>query len=518
MKIFLVSSVYLLVVALFVMPVAAADNEYPINNVTAEIQSMISNKQHHQIINELTDRLKYKEDAEIYYQRAKEKIKLFNKITTFAKSQTGYEKLSENEVRQLKELEILVNKLKSDAISDLNMSIKFNPKSPKYLLERAGINDNIDNNIEDLSNAIKLSPKDKTIYIRRAEQLLDKYNTSFNDCIPSSKCSDASKKKLLDFFPAIISDYSTAIKISSKDPEIYFKRADIYNRALFQINLNPNNDVKIVQKYIKAALADLNYIIKQNDNKSEYYSERALTYKYAEKYENAIKDYSKAIDLKKDCYDYASRAEVYSKLNKHNEAIIDYSSAIRMCNENNVHDIWLRYKTESHFKLAESYFKQNNIVQAINVYRSACNDGLPDACVKSEEFIKKIKRGINWELYGNSNYGEHYYDKSKINKLGNNKKRVWVRNEDSANNKQAIRATYGLPTDSYKNFEYSLIHYELNCDRNEIRMISFIDYENTGKILESAENTNGKYEGIVPDSVSEQLYKNICVLKQTAKE
>lgn len=49
------------------------------------------------------------------------------------------------------------------------------------------------------------------------------------------------------------------------------------------------------------------------------------------------------------------------------------------------------------------------------------------------------------------------------------------------------RSNLRLPTDGYETFAFSLMAYEVNCGSQKFRLISFIDYDSRGKVLESDE-------------------------------
>ena len=72
-------------------------------------------------------------------------------------------------------------------------------------------------------------------------------------------------------------------------------------------------------------------VIKKNPNYGDGYNSRGVAYFNMQRYNEAIKDYNKAISLKPDFVEaYNNRGNAYYVLNKYNEAINDWEKAIQL--------------------------------------------------------------------------------------------------------------------------------------------------------------------------------------------
>ena len=65
--------------------------------------------------------------------------------------------------------------------------------------------------------------------------------------------------------------------------------------------------------------------------------------------------------------------------------------------------------------------------------------------------------------------------------------------------------------EKYKNIkEIQLV--EILCNGNRMRIISVIDYDSKGKVINSQENENTSFTDIPPDCVGDGVLKSICKL------
>ncbi|MBA7532814.1 Photosystem I assembly protein Ycf3 [subsurface metagenome] len=94
---------------------------------------------------------------------------------------------------------------------------------------------------------------------------------------------------------------------------------------------------------------------------TEYFFFRGIVYSLLKKYSNALKDYTKAIELIPEyAHAYYNRGNVYDKLDKHTEALEDYAKAIELDPEdaqayNNRGNTY--YKLDKHTEALEEYSK-----------------------------------------------------------------------------------------------------------------------------------------------------------------
>ncbi len=111
------------------------------------------------------------------------------------------------------------------------------------------------------------------------------------------------------------------------------------------------------QKY-ELALSDWNKAIDINPNFADAYYNRGLLYSDQQKYELALADYSKAIDINPNFADaYYNRGNLYSDLQKYDLALSDYSKAI---------DINPNY--------ANAYYNRGNLYSDLQKYDLALSD------------------------------------------------------------------------------------------------------------------------------------------------
>ncbi|MCA2660318.1 MAG: tetratricopeptide repeat protein [Microcystis sp. M049S2] len=112
-----------------------------------------------------------------------------------------------------------------------------------------------------------------------------------------------------------------------------------------------------LQKY-ELALSDWNKAIDINPNFAKAYNNRGILYSDLQKYDLALSDYSKAIDINpNDAGAYVNRGVLYSDLQKYDLALSDYSKAIDI-NRND----------------AEAYYNRGNLYYDLQKYDLALAD------------------------------------------------------------------------------------------------------------------------------------------------
>ncbi|MCA2656464.1 tetratricopeptide repeat protein [Microcystis sp. M061S2] len=114
------------------------------------------------------------------------------------------------------------------------------------------------------------------------------------------------------------------------------------------------------QKY-ELALSDYTKAIEINPNYANAYYNRGNLYSNQQKYELALSDYSKAIEINpNDAYAYVSRGNLYSDLRKYDLALSDYSKAIEI-NPNDANAYYNRgilYYNQQKYELALSDYSK----------------------------------------------------------------------------------------------------------------------------------------------------------------
>ena len=179
------------------------------------------------------------------------------------------------------------------AIADLTQAIKLNPKDDKAYNNR-GIaykkKADYRRAIADYDKAIKLNPRGHLTYVNRGNVYSDKGN-----------------------YDRAIADYTQAIKLNPKFAEAYNIRSRAY----------------LMKGQYDRAIADYDMVIKLNPKDDTAYTSRASAYDNKGDFERAIADYAKAISLnRRNTIALNGRANAYYDKGKHTRASMDYSLAI----------------------------------------------------------------------------------------------------------------------------------------------------------------------------------------------
>ena len=131
----------------------------------------------------------------------------------------------------------------------------------------------------------------------------------------------------LDNTEKAIADYTKAIERNPQDPANYNLRGNAYT----WYKMNKDNLEKAIADYTKAILHPQRFANKLNSKYAEAYNKRGVAYYYLQKYDLAIADYTKAVELDpKFAWAYHNRGLAYYYLQKYNLAIADYTKAIEL--------------------------------------------------------------------------------------------------------------------------------------------------------------------------------------------
>ena len=141
-----------------------------------------------------------------------------------------------------------------------------------------------------------------------------------------------------------LDDYSQAIQLNSKDPNLYWGRA---------INCYEN------LKEYQAALADYTKVIEKAPNFVEAYFYRGAAYSQLEDYQKALADYTQVIELDPNYTNaYLSRGIIYGQLENYQKAFADFTKVIEKAPD----------FVEAYFYRGAIYHKQGNYPTAISEY------------------------------------------------------------------------------------------------------------------------------------------------------
>jgi tetratricopeptide (TPR) repeat protein len=217
----------------------------------------------------------------------------------------------------------------------------------------------IDIAIRDYLEAIRLSPTYSNAYLNLGYAYLDKKEydkslTVFNKAISSdpkdvnnysAKGSVFQRKKEYD---SAITCYSEIIRLNPRNILGYRNRANVYiakkdyERAISEYNqflridsLNHSAHasrgfLNRVLKIYDAALLDYNNAIRLSPKSITYYSGRAYVYKLMGDTKNAITDFDEYVKLYNKAAAYPIRGNFYREIKKYDLAIADYNKAIEL--------------------------------------------------------------------------------------------------------------------------------------------------------------------------------------------
>jgi Tfp pilus assembly protein PilF len=132
------------------------------------------------------------------------------------------------------------------------------------------------------------------------------------------------------------------------------------------------------------AINDLNKVIELNPKYAPGYRNRAGVFETTGEYSKSIDDYTFAIKLENDAGDYAKRGAAYGKIQKFDDAIKDYSKALEL------NPSWVDY----HLQLGQIYFlnKQYDKVQEEATKAADLNATIPDPYMLSAMAYMVLKK------------------------------------------------------------------------------------------------------------------------------
>lgn len=216
------------------------------------------------------------------------------------------------------------------ALADLNQAVKLNANFAPAFYWRAKVNEKLGNDqlaIDDYTSAIRLNPNVTDTYVCRGN-LYVKTNQD----------------------QLALNDYTKAISLDAKNAEVFFQRGLLYrkmkndNSALADFNqsitLDPNmgkayaerGKIEYDQAKYDPAIADLSKAITLQAASENVYLYRAKCFAKQGKNDDAIKDYSTIIDVykTKDSEMFRERGDLYTLQKNYVAAIKDYNKALTL--------------------------------------------------------------------------------------------------------------------------------------------------------------------------------------------
>ena len=214
------------------------------------------------------------------------------------------------------------------AIQDFNKAIELNPKCSEAYNGRGIAYSKLNQNeraIQDYNRAIQLNPNDDWAYNNRG----------------------VSYMKLKQYEQAI-ADYSKAIELNPNHATAYSNRADTYS------NLNKNEEALQDYEKIFQLVPDCSFILYIS------YAQVCLSLK---QYEKAFKAYDKLLrDNPNNYFALTFRGNAYKKLEKYDLAIEDYNKVIEI--NHGEEPVWYHYRGECYQALGEEQKAQDDFWRA----------------------------------------------------------------------------------------------------------------------------------------------------------
>jgi tetratricopeptide (TPR) repeat protein len=196
--------------------------------------------------------------------------------------------------------------------------------------------------ITEFTNAVNTEPN-AINYLARADIYSDRlYKTEENSYERSSMANKA------------LSDYNSAARLDPNDPDIFNRRASLYNSYL-----NDKN----------AALSDYKKVSELKPNDSWSFLSLGIINYELNNYETSIINYTKSISIYPDGMTYFRRAETFIELEKYKEAISDLTKAISI-SKDTTNESWFVVA----YNIGDIYWKRALTHEKLGNYSSAIND------------------------------------------------------------------------------------------------------------------------------------------------
>lgn len=239
---------------------------------------------------------------------------------------------------------------------------------------------------------------------------------------------------------------------------------------------------------------------------AEYHIKLAKEYVEKNQFNKAVEEWTKAISLRpKDFTLYRLRADLYEKLKQHDKAIRDYTKVIELKPDD-----------------ASNYLSRGSVYVSMGQYREAEAD-FRKACDLEKDFctllteLTEIKRELaeieKWQPYEKSEKESFFYDKTSIRKQSNGHIRVWIKikGDDVSAYIERRKKKY-QKTEGYENYSHSLYLWEFDCNSANAGLISAVDYDDKGKVLDlfNIDKKSLEMTSVIPDSIGYLLYKIVC--------
>jgi tetratricopeptide (TPR) repeat protein len=366
--------------------------------------------------------------------------------------------------------------------------------------------------LDNFNKAAQLNPRSALPQLFKAELLGHMF--VFNTRLNKLGWSDAGRDKLN---AELVGEYTKALAL---DPTL---KPALLSRATAELNL----------KKFKSAIEDYDRVLAIDPGDWVALHDRGLAKVELGNAYDAISDFSATIKLTKrelkQSHYYESRANAYMKTRQWDLAIRDFTTAISLgvggstllMDVGQFRAIYPEYNAASNEAIAR---KLNQTFYSDLTYEGFSKDFLngkpmpsttiPDLYIKrSDAYLAKAdwhrattdyRRAVNgfpdyanaidrWREIGLTADTRNYIDIKTYDDARNDSIKVWIKEGPKLGGDES---------------PYKILRFELNCRANQIRTVSFANYDGAGQIIHSGEG--GKWAGIFPESFGEMLYNGAC--------
>jgi hypothetical protein len=115
-------------------------------------------------------------------------------------------------------------------------------------------------------------------------------------------------------------------------------------------------------------------------------------------------------------------------------------------------------------------------------------------------------KGEDWKPLGVHDICLAYYDTQSITRPSKNIVGVWTREDFTEKGVIAQVEKFGK---KYENLNHSKTFWEINCSEKKFCFQSLTNYNNNGEVIDSSSSPS-KWFFIIPESIGEKLYKEVC--------
>ena len=274
----------------------------------------------------------------------------------------------------------------SNAINDAEKAIKLNPQNPfahQIMAVAYAESNQLQNALDQINKAIDLEPTEPTYYCYRGlilgnigqkHQALKNFQTAM-EISPMSPAVYTFRgtyyRDVEKNYHAAISDYNKAIELDPLYGGAYWSRAITLGHGL---------------NHYHEAISSLNEAIKLKPKDGSAYLNRAIFSEELQEDDEAIKDYTKAIDYLPGGGDeirraYTYRSVIYLQKGMYDNAIKDLTKLINMNPQNGYY----------YSGRGVAYHKLGDIDKAMQDFKIACKLGRQEACNNLKQFYQAAK-------------------------------------------------------------------------------------------------------------------------------